>query len=57
MSEKKNNKCTYDCVKCENRDKDTDFCKIKGIENCSKVAPAEFSKCSDYLIDSKLIMF
>lgn len=57
MTEKKEIKCSYDCVKCQNRDKNTDFCKVKEIENCSRKAPTEFSKCNDYLIDSKLIMF
>ena len=29
----------------------------KGIENCSKIAPTEFSTCKDYLVRHDLIMF
>lgn len=57
MSENKKVKCDYNCVTCQHREKKTDFCKVKQIENCSKVAPTEFSKCTDYMIDEKLIMF
>lgn len=53
---KKEVKCDYNCVTCQHRNKE-DFCTIKGIENCSKTAPAEFSTCTDYIINEKLIMF
>lgn len=57
MSENKKVKCDYNCVTCQHRNKEKDFCMIKQIENCSKVAPTEFSKCADYMISDKLIMF
>lgn len=57
MNENENLKCTYNCIMCQNREKETDFCKIKGIEKCSKKAPTEFSTCNDYLVDASLIMF
>lgn len=53
---KKKLKCDYNCVTCQHRNKE-DFCVVKGIENCSKVAPSEFSKCNEYLIHENLVMF
>lgn len=52
----KETKCDYNCVTCQHRSKE-DFCLAKGIENCSKVAPTEFSKCNEYLIHEDLVMF
>ena len=57
MNENEKIKCDYNCIMCQNREKETDFCKVKGIEDCSKKAPTEFSTCNEYLIDSNLIMF
>ena len=49
-------RCNYNCITCQNRNKE-DFCLAKGIENCSKIAPTEFSTCKDYLVRHDLIMF
>jgi hypothetical protein len=57
MNENEKLKCNYKCVRCQNREKETDFCKVKGIEDCSKKAPTEFSTCNDYLVDANLVMF
>ena len=57
MSEKKEMKCSYNCKTCQNHDRKKDFCIVKKIENCSKIAPTEFSTCTDYLISDRLIMF
>lgn len=51
------NKCDYKCSMCKNYMKEHDFCTVKEIENCSKVAPTEFTICCDYLIRDDLIMF
>ena len=55
----KNNaeKCSFKCITCEHYSKKTDFCKEKGIENCSKKPHTDFSKCQQFLINEKLIMF
>ncbi len=53
---KKEIKCDYNCTTCQHRN-NQDFCVVKGIENCSKVAPTEFSVCNEYLVHEKLIMF
>ncbi len=60
MSKCKNKKCNLKCLKCElceHYDKKIDFCQEKSIENVSKQINTDFSQCSDYLVNSKLIMF
>ena len=54
---KKSKRCDIKCATCEYYSKDTDFCTEKEIENCSKQVNTDFSQCSDYLVDSKLVMF
>ena len=60
MSKCKNRKCNLKCLKCctcEHYDKKTDFCTEKAIKNVSEQVNTDFSQCSDYLVNSKLIMF
>lgn len=51
IDETKNNKISK-CNKCEFFEKETGICK-KGID-CSKT---NFSKCNEFLVSSKLVMF
>ena len=57
MCEKKAKKCSLKCKTCEHYSRETDFCKEKEIEGCSKQVNTDFSQCGDYLVDSKLVMF
>lgn len=57
MEECKEKKCIFKCVTCENYSRDTDFCKEKNIEQCSKQVHTDFSQCDSFLINHKLIMF
>lgn len=50
MSKQNKNKCE----KCHFYDKETDTCKVDGKKECSKT---DFSKCTDYLIDERFVMF
>ena len=45
------------CCTCENYEKETDFCKEKGIEDCSKQINTDFSQCDSFLIREDLVMF
>lgn len=45
------------CFTCEYYSSMDDYCEMKDIENCTKQANTNFSKCKDYLINSKLVMF
>lgn len=54
---KQSKKCMFKCKTCQFYDKDKDFCTEKEIENCTKQTNTDFSQCSDYLVDDKLIMF
>lgn len=57
MSENKSKKCSLKCETCENYNNKTDFCKEKGINNCSKQVKTDFSQCESYLIKHNLVMF
>lgn len=62
MSEMKENenkkmKCNFKCRTCENYIVETDYCKEKEIEDCSRHVNTDFSVCEDYLIRENLIMF
>lgn len=57
MCEKKAKKCSLKCKTCEHYSRETDFCKEKEIEGCSKQVQTDFSTCEDYLIREKLVMF
>lgn len=57
MSETKKKKCSLKCSTCQNYDKQSDFCKEKEIEECSKKALTEFSNCDSYLMNEKLVFF
>ncbi len=50
---KQKNKQINKCQRCQFYDKETDSCK-NGRKNCSKT---DFSKCTDYLIDERFVMF
>ena len=50
-------KCNIKCATCEYYSKNTDFCTKKEIENCTKQSNTDFAQCSDYLVDSRLVMF
>lgn len=53
----KEKKCNFKCRTCENYCKEVDFCKVKGIENCSKQMQTDFAQCDSYLIAEKYVMF
>lgn len=53
----KSKKCNIKCSTCEHYDKSFDYCEEKDIENCSKQAHTDFSKCDSYLIKHNLVMF
>lgn len=57
MCKHKKKKCNIKCSTCENYNKETDFCKEKGIEKCSKQVHTDFSQCDSYLIRENLVMF
>ena len=57
MNECKGNMCNFKCRTCENYVYETDYCREKGIEDCSKHVNTDFSVCEDYLIKHELIMF
>lgn len=43
------------CRTCENRNPKTNFCEVKQ-KDCGTI-DTEFTKCNDYLMNSKLSMF
>lgn len=58
MSDKRDKKAINTeptCSFCVNYDHDKDLCLLKGIEKCKN--KIEFSKCTDYMIHAKYIMF
>lgn len=57
MSEEKKMKCGFKCQTCHHYDKPVDYCKEKQIENCSKQVHTDFSKCGEYLVHERLVMF
>ena len=58
MSRDKTEKCNrIKCITCENYNREADFCKERCIENCTKQVNTDFSKCTDYLVNGKLVMF
>lgn len=57
VSKCKNKKYNLKCCTCEHYDKKADFCTEKEIENCSKQVNTDFSRCEDYLISEKLVMY
>ena len=56
-SGKKNDKRKMKCHQCEFYNYDDDYCAERDIENCSRQTNINFSKCSDFLIKDKLVMF
>lgn len=56
-SNKENRKKKLKCLQCEFYSYDDDYCTERDIENCSRQNNVNFSKCNDFLIKDKLIMF
>ena len=50
-------KCNFKCSTCHYYSKENDSCEEKGIKKVSEYVHSDFSQCSSYLINSKLIMF
>ena len=56
-SGKKNDKRKMKCATCEFYLYDDDYCTERDIENCSRQTNINFSKCNNYLVKNKLVMF
>lgn len=54
---KKGNKCNIKCRNCQFYDSEDDYCTERDIERCTKQTNVNFSKCEDFLIRDKLVMF
>lgn len=54
---KKNNKCKIKCRTCQFYIPEDDYCTEREIEYCTKQTQTDFSKCKDYIIHEKLVMF
>lgn len=53
----KNNKCKIKCKTCQFYIADEDYCTERDIEYCTRQKNVNFSKCEDFLIKEKLVMF
>ena len=56
-SNKKNDKKKIKCKTCQFYDYEDDYCTERDIENCTRQSNINFSKCDDFLIQDRLIMF
>lgn len=56
-SNKKNDKRKIKCRQCAFYDCEMDYCTERDIENCSRQNKVNFSKCEDFLIQDRLVMF
>lgn len=56
-SNKKNDQRKIKCRQCQFYDHDDDYCTERDIENCSRQNNVNFSKCEDFLIQDRLVMF
>ncbi len=56
-SGKKNDKRKIKCRSCQFYDYETDYCTERDIENCTRQTNVNFSKCEDFLIQDRLVMF
>lgn len=56
-SNKKNDKKKIKCRQCQFYDYEMDYCTERDIENCTRQSNVNFSKCDDFLIQDRLIMF
>ena len=56
-SNKKNDQRKIKCRQCQFYDYETDYCMERDIENCSRKNNVNFSKCEDFLINDRLVMF
>lgn len=56
-SGKENRKKKMKCLQCEFYIHDEDYCTERDIENCSRQNNINFSKCENFLINNKLVMF
>ena len=57
MSKEKTKQCNFKCKTCEYYSRESDFCKEKEIENCSKQVNTDFSQCESYLVSERLVMY
>lgn len=53
----KKNKCKIKCRTCQFYIAEDDYCTEREIEYCTKQTQTDFSKCKDYIIHEKLVMF
>lgn len=56
-SNKKNDKKKIKCKICQFYDYEDDYCTERDIENCTRQSNINFSKCNDFLVKDKLVMF
>lgn len=56
-SNKKNDKKKIKCKTCQFYDYEDDYCTERDIENCTRQSNINFSKCDEFLIKDKLVMF
>lgn len=56
-SGKKNDKRKIKCRNCQFYDYEMDYCMERDIDNCSRQTNVNFSKCEDFLIQDRLVMF
>lgn len=56
-SGKKNDKRKIKCRNCQFYDYEMDYCTERDIDNCSRQTNVNFSKCEDFLIQDRLVMF
>lgn len=54
---KKSNKCKIKCRTCQFYIPEDDYCMEREIECCTKQTQVNFSKCEDYMVHDKLVMF
>lgn len=50
-------KCNIKCCTCEFYEKETDYCREREVENCTKQPNTDFSQCENYLVGEKFVMF
>ena len=56
MKDRHKNQSNKKCNTCQNFDKECSNCKVKTVEEFSRIDFAK-EKCDSYLIDEKLVMF
>ena len=56
-SNKMSKKCKIKCKTCQFYDYEDDYCTERDIESCTKQTNLNFSKCPDFLIRDKFVLF